>query len=48
MAQANATAPANKKRARDVPDRIGKYVIINEVGQGSTFWIELPLHGATV
>ncbi|HEX5049380.1 MAG TPA: serine/threonine-protein kinase [Gammaproteobacteria bacterium] len=51
MVQANATAPANKKRARDVPDRIGKYVIINEVGQGSTGRVFLshdPYYGRDV
>jgi serine/threonine protein kinase len=36
MAQAKAPAAAEKRVARDVPERIGKYVIINEVGQGST------------
>ncbi|HET7131327.1 MAG TPA: serine/threonine-protein kinase, partial [Gammaproteobacteria bacterium] len=52
MVQANATAPANKKRAaRVAPDRIGKYVIINEVGQGSTGRVFLshdPYYGRDV
>ena len=49
MVQANAQ-PAGK-RGRDVPDRIGKYVIINEVGQGSTGRVFLshdPYYGRDV
>src|SRR5882672_11831723 len=52
MVQATAPAAAGKKRgARDVPDRIGKYVIINEVGQGSTGRVFLshdPYYGRDV
>ena len=50
MVQAKAQVAAGK-RARDVPDRIGKYVIINEVGQGSTGRVFLshdPYYGRDV
>jgi hypothetical protein len=36
MSQAKAPAAQRKNGTRDVPERIGKYPIINEVGQGST------------
>ena len=36
MVQPKAQVATDKRGSRDVPDRIGKYVIINEVGQGST------------
>jgi serine/threonine protein kinase len=51
MIQAKAQAPGGKRGARDVPDRIGKYVIINEVGQGSTGRVFLshdPYYGRDV
>jgi eukaryotic-like serine/threonine-protein kinase len=43
--------PSNQRRARAVPERIGKYVIINEVGQGSTGRVFLshdPYYGRDV
>jgi serine/threonine protein kinase len=51
MVQAKAQVAAGKRGARDVPDRIGKYVIINEVGQGSTGRVFLshdPYYGRDV
>ncbi len=51
MVQAKAPAAAEKRGSRDVPDRIGKYVIINEVGQGSTGRVFLshdPYYGRDV
>ena len=51
MVQAKAPAAAEKRGARDVPERIGKYVIINEVGQGSTGRVFLshdPYYGRDV
>ncbi len=49
---ASAQSPAEKKRAaREVPERIGKYVIINEVGQGSSGRVFLshdPYYGRDV
>jgi eukaryotic-like serine/threonine-protein kinase len=51
MVQAKAKVAAGKRGARDVPDRIGKYVIINEVGQGSTGRVFLshdPYYGRDV
>jgi len=51
MVQAKAKPAAGKRGARDVPDRIGKYVIINEVGQGSTGRVFLshdPYYGRDV
>ena len=51
MVQAKAEVAASKRGARDVPDRIGKYVIINEVGQGSTGRVFLshdPYYGRDV
>jgi serine/threonine protein kinase len=52
MSQARAPAAAAGKRGtRDVPERIGKYVIINEVGQGSTGRVFLshdPYYGRDV
>jgi eukaryotic-like serine/threonine-protein kinase len=51
MVQPKAQAAAKKRGARDVPDRIGKYVIINEVGQGSTGSVFLshdPYYGRDV
>ena len=50
MAQANAEA-ANDRGKRDVPERIGKYDIINEVGQGATGRVFLshdPYYGRDV
>src|SRR5687768_12200117 len=50
MSLAKAPAAA-EKRGRDVPERIGKYVIINEVGQGSTGRVFLshdPYYGRDV
>jgi eukaryotic-like serine/threonine-protein kinase len=51
MVQAKAQTAAGKRGAHDVPDRIGKYVIINEVGQGSTGRVFLshdPYYGRDV
>ena len=51
MSQAKAPAAAEKRGSRDVPERIGKYVIINEVGQGSTGRVFLshdPYYGRDV
>jgi serine/threonine protein kinase len=51
MSQAKAQAAAEKRGSRDVPERIGKYVIINEVGQGSTGRVFLshdPYYGRDV
>ena len=51
MVQAKAPVAASKRGARDVPERIGKYVIINEVGQGSTGRVFLshdPYYGRDV
>src|SRR4026207_1626757 len=51
MSQAKAPAAAEKRGSRDVPERIGKYVIINEVGQGSTgrgFLSHDPYYGRDV
>ena len=51
MVQAKAPAAAEKRGSRDVPERIGKYVIINEVGQGSTGRVFLshdPYYGRDV
>jgi serine/threonine protein kinase len=50
MVQAKSQVAATK-RGRDVPERIGKYVIINEVGQGSTGRVFLshdPYYGRDV
>jgi serine/threonine protein kinase len=50
MAQANAEAASDRGK-RDVPERIGKYDIINEVGQGSTGRVFLshdPYYGRDV
>jgi serine/threonine protein kinase len=50
MVQAKTQAAGNRA-PRDVPDRIGKYVIINEVGQGSTGRVFLshdPYYGRDV
>ena len=50
MAQAKAEMLA-AKRGRGIPERIGKYVIINEVGQGSTGHVFLshdPYYGRDV
>jgi eukaryotic-like serine/threonine-protein kinase len=51
MVQPKAQLAADKRGAREVPDRIGKYVIINEVGQGSTGRVFLshdPYYGRDV
>jgi eukaryotic-like serine/threonine-protein kinase len=51
QAPAKAQPAAGGKRARDVPEKIGKYVIINEVGQGSTGRVFLshdPYYGRDV
>ncbi|HVY67216.1 MAG TPA: serine/threonine-protein kinase [Gammaproteobacteria bacterium] len=51
MVQVKPQAASDKRGARDVPDRIGKYVIINEVGQGSTGRVFLshdPYYGRDV
>jgi len=51
MVQPKAQAASEKRGTRDVPDRIGKYVIINEVGQGSTGRVFLshdPYYGRDV
>ena len=51
MPQAKAPVAAAKRGSRDVPERIGKYVIINEVGQGSTGRVFLshdPYYGRDV
>lgn len=51
MAQAKAEVLADKRANRGIPERIGKYVIINEVGQGSTGHVFLshdPYYGRDV
>jgi eukaryotic-like serine/threonine-protein kinase len=51
MVHANAQAASKKRGTRDVPERIGKYVIINEVGHGSTGRVFLshdPYYGRDV
>jgi serine/threonine protein kinase len=51
MVKANSPAAAEKRGTRDVPERIGKYVVINEVGQGSTGRVFLshdPYYGRDV
>ena len=51
MVQAKTKAAAEKRGTREVPERIGKYVIINEVGQGSTGRVFLshdPYYGRDV
>ena len=51
MVQPKAQVATDKRGSRDVPDRIGKYVIINEVGQGSTGRVFLshdPYYGRDV
>ena len=51
MVQAKKAPAAEKRGSRDVPERIGKYVIINEVGQGSTGRVFLshdPYYGRDV
>jgi eukaryotic-like serine/threonine-protein kinase len=51
MGSAKAPVTATKRGAKEVPERIGKYVIINEVGQGSTGRVFLshdPYYGRDV
>ena len=51
MVQAKAKPAAGKRGTQAVPERIGKYVIINEVGQGSTGRVFLshdPYYGRDV
>src|SRR5512139_208931 len=51
MVQPKAQAASEKRGTLDVPERIGKYVIINEVGQGSTGRVFLshdPYYGRDV
>jgi len=51
MVQPKTQGAPEKRSARAVPDRIGKYVIINEVGQGSTGRVFLshdPYYGRDV
>jgi serine/threonine protein kinase len=51
MVQPKAQAASEKRGTQAVPDRIGKYVIINEVGQGSTGRVFLshdPYYGRDV
>jgi eukaryotic-like serine/threonine-protein kinase len=51
MGSAKAPATATQRGAKEVPERIGKYVIINEVGQGSTGRVFLshdPYYGRDV
>jgi serine/threonine protein kinase len=51
MAQAKAEVLASKRNGREIPERIGKYVIINEVGQGSTGHVFLshdPYYGRDI
>ena len=51
MVQAKAEALADKSESEDIPERIGKYVIINEVGQGSSGRVFLshdPYYGRDV
>jgi serine/threonine protein kinase len=51
MVQAKAEISSGGKRKPDLPDRIGKYVIINEVGQGSSGRVYLshdPYYGRDV
>ena len=51
MVQAKAEVAADKRGKRDIPERIGKYDIINEVGQGSSGRVFLshdPYYGRDV
>jgi serine/threonine protein kinase len=51
MVHATAESSSGAKRKPDVPERIGKYVIINEVGQGSSGRVYLthdPYYGRDV
>jgi serine/threonine protein kinase len=51
MVQAKAEVAAEKRGKRDIPERIGKYDIINEVGQGSSGRVFLshdPYYGRDV
>src|SRR5690554_6267828 len=51
MAQPNTAPGARKRQASRVPERIGKYLVINEVGQGSTGRVFLshdPYYGRDV
>ncbi|MBN1239674.1 MAG: serine/threonine protein kinase, partial [Gammaproteobacteria bacterium] len=51
MVQAKAATVAGRRDSRRVPERIGKYVVINEVGQGSTGRVFLshdPYYGRDV
>jgi eukaryotic-like serine/threonine-protein kinase len=51
MVRAKSEAAVEKSRRRPVPERIGKYLIINEVGQGSTGRVFLshdPYYGRDV
>ena len=51
MVQPNSQVARHERGVRDVPERIGKYVIINEVGQGSTGRVFLshdPYYGRDV
>lgn len=51
MVQGNTAVAAGKREARPVPERIGKYLVINEVGQGSTGRVFLshdPYYGRDV
>lgn len=51
MVQAKADVLANQRGSNEIPERIGKYVIINEVGQGSSGRVYLshdPYYGRDV
>jgi serine/threonine protein kinase len=51
MEDARAPALGTKPPKRDIPERIGKYPIINEVGQGSSGHVFLshdPYYGRDV
>lgn len=51
MVQAQVARSASKRDGRRIPERIGKYVVINEVGQGSTGRVFLshdPYYGRDV
>jgi eukaryotic-like serine/threonine-protein kinase len=51
MVQAKSEVAADKRGKRDIPERIGKYDIINEVGQGSSGRVFLshdPYYGRDV
>jgi serine/threonine protein kinase len=51
MVQAKAESAPSPRRKPGIPERIGKYVVINEVGQGSSGRVYLshdPYYGRDV